>query len=76
MFCRIWLVQDEFGREIILEIDGVEDKKPARIKDIKKQTILERAGYRVERISFREWHHSPAACINRIKSLLVEEIKN
>ena len=66
------LVQDEFGREIILEIDGVEDKKPARIKDIKKQTILERAGYRVERISFREWHHSPAACINRIKSLLVE----
>ncbi len=66
------LVQDEFGRGIILEIDGVEDKKPARIKDIKKQTILERAGYQVERISFREWHHSPAACINRIKSLFVE----
>ncbi len=66
------LVQNEFGREIILEIDGVEDKKPARISDIKKQTILERAGYQVERISFREWHHSPAACINRIKGLFAD----
>lgn len=64
------LVKDEFGNEVIVEIDGVEDNLKSNIKDIKKQTILERAGYKVSRISFREWEHSSQACLDRVKSLL------
>ena len=64
------LIKDEFGNEVIVEIDGVDDNKKANISDIKKQTILERAGYNVTRISFREWEHSSQACIDRIKKLL------
>lgn len=66
------LVKDDLGNELIVEIDGVEDKEKSNISDIKKQTILERAGYIVERISFREWQHSSQACIDRIKNLIVE----
>jgi very-short-patch-repair endonuclease len=64
------LVKDEFGNQVIVEIDGVEDNVKANIHDMKKQTILERAGYRVERISYREWSHSSAACVDRIKRVL------
>lgn len=64
------LVKDEFGNEVIVEVDGVEDNVKSNINDIKKQTILERAGYKVSRISFREWEHSSQACLDRVKSLL------
>lgn len=66
-------VKDEKGNELILEIDGVEDNKVSRLTDIKKQTILERAGYTVERISFREWEHSSQACIDRVKRILLKQ---
>ena len=65
------LAKDELGNEIIIEIDGVEDNTKSNITDIKKQTILERAGYKVARISFREWEHSPQACIDRIKQSFI-----
>jgi very-short-patch-repair endonuclease len=65
------LVGDEFGNKIVVEIDGVEDKTKSNIKDMKKQAILERAGYITERISFREWSHSALACIDRIKQKLL-----
>lgn len=64
------LVKDEFGNEVIVEVDGVEDNVKSNINDIKKQTILERAGYKVSRISYREWEHSSQACLDRVKSLL------
>lgn len=64
------LIKDEFGNEVIVEVDGVEDKAKSNIKDIKKQTILERAGYMVTRISYREWSHSSSACVDRVKKLL------
>ena len=67
------LVKDELGNEIIIEIDGVDDNTKSNINDIKKQTILERAGYKVERISFREWEHSSQACIDRIKKLFITD---
>ena len=51
---------------IILEIDGVEDSIKIPQTNIKKQTILERTGFKVERLSFREWHNSKNACIDRI----------
>ncbi len=69
------LVKDpdaESGSGVIVEIDGVEDNKKSTINDIKKQTILERAGYKVARISFREWEHSSQACIDRVKKLLIQ----
>lgn len=66
------LVKDEVGSEVIVEIDGVEDNLKSNINDMKKQTILERAGYKVTRISFREWEHSSQACVDRIKKLLAE----
>ena len=65
------LVKDELGNEVIVEIDGLEDNVKSNISDIKKQTILERAGYKVLRISFREWEHSSQACIDRVKQLIV-----
>ena len=67
------LIKDELGNEIILEIDGAEDNTKSNITDIKKQTILERAGYKVERISFREWEHSSQACVDRIKKLFITD---
>lgn len=56
------LVDDKF----VVEIDGVEDKNGNRISNMKKQAILERSGFKVKRITFREWHYSPKACLDRI----------
>ena len=56
------LVDDKF----IVECDGVEDSIPTKISNMKKQTILERTGLKVNRISYREWQYSPKACIDRI----------
>ena len=56
------LVDDKF----VVECDGVEDKKPCKVSNMKKQAILERSGLKVSRISKREWGYSPKACIDRI----------
>ena len=66
-------VKDSEGSQLLVEIDGVEDREKTYISATKKQAILERSGYRVERISAREWRYSPDACINRVKNILVEE---
>ena len=34
----------------------VEDNKKSHISKMKKQSILERCGFKVKRITFREWH--------------------
>ena len=56
------LVDDKF----VIEIDGVEDKHGSRISNMKKQAIIERSGYKVKRITYREWQYSPKACIDRV----------
>jgi very-short-patch-repair endonuclease len=56
------LVDDKF----VIECDGVEDKTISRVSNMKKQTIIERSGLKVSRISAREWQYSPKACIDRI----------
>ena len=56
------LVDNKF----VVEIDGVEDKNGNRVSNMKKQAILERSGFKVKRITFREWHYSPKACLDRI----------
>ena len=40
--------------------------------DMKKQAIMERSGYKVKRITFREWQYSQKACLDRV---LIEEQK-
>ena len=59
------VVDDKF----ILEIDGVEDKQKSNISNMKKQSILERSGYKVKRITFREWQYSPKACLDRVLTI-------
>ena len=56
------LVDDKF----VVECDGVEDKTPSKVSNMKKQSIIERTGLKVSRISYREWQYSPKACIDRI----------
>ena len=52
--------------KFVVECDGVEDKTPSKISNMKKQAIIERSGLKVSRISKREWDYSPKACIDRI----------
>ena len=52
--------------KFVVECDGVEDKIPSKISNMKKQAIIERSGLKVSRISKREWMYSPKACIDRI----------
>ena len=59
--------------QIILEIDGVEDSIKSPQTFIKKQTILERSGFKVIRLSFREWQNSKSASIDRILSNIPQE---
>ena len=66
------LVKDPMNNAIVVECDGVEDNKKMYITQIKKQTILERSGVKIERISYREWQHSLEACVERVKSLFLK----
>lgn len=51
---------------IVVEIDGVADSKKSILSNMKKQSILERAGFKVVRITSREWYYSSKACIDRV----------
>lgn len=66
------LVVSDGEKQIAIECDGQEDKisKPAR--PVWKQTILERCGWKIIRITAREWHYSKTACIAKIRRHLVE----
>jgi hypothetical protein len=68
------IVTDPTGRSIIVECDGVEDNTKTNKTQIKKQTLMERTGTIVERISYREWYISPTGCIERIKTIFTEMI--
>ena len=50
----------------IVEVDGVEDSPRDKISNMHKQAILERSGYDVKRVSYREWVTSQKACIDRL----------
>lgn len=52
--------------KIAIEIDGVEDSKKLSATNLKKQAILERSGFKINRITFREWQYSHQACIDRV----------
>ena len=50
----------------IVEVDGVEDEPREKISNMHKQAILERSGYNVKRVSFREWLTSQKVCVDRL----------
>ncbi len=52
--------------KIVIECDGVEDNSKKTSNNMKKQAIIERSGYKVNRISYREWQYSSKACLDRI----------
>lgn len=66
------IVKDPIGGVVLVECDGVEDNNKVYNSQIKKHTILERSGLKIVRVSFREWHHSSQACVDRIKSAFTE----
>lgn len=68
------LVTDPIGRSIIVECDGVSDNARCTKTPIAKQTLMERTGTLVERISFREWYTSQQGCLERIKTIFTEMI--
>lgn len=51
--------------KFVIECDGVEDKTPSKVSNMKKQMIIERSELKVSRISRREWLYSSKACIDR-----------
>lgn len=52
--------------KIAIECDGVQDNKRLSATNMKKQAILERSGFKINRITYREWQYSPKACIDRV----------
>lgn len=52
--------------KIAIECDGVEDNKRLSVTNLKKQAILERSGFKINRITFREWQYSHQACLDRV----------
>ncbi len=60
------------GKVLIVECDGVEDTEKMNKTQIKKQTLMERTGAIVERVSYREWYISKTGCIERIKNIISE----
>ena len=62
-------VKSPTGKAIIVECDGVADNVKMNKTQIQKQTLMERTGILVERISYREWYMSKQGCIERIKSI-------
>ncbi len=66
------IVRDPIGTTILIECDGLEDSKKINCSQVKKHTILERSGMKIVRVSYREWHHSSQACLERIKQAIIE----
>lgn len=50
----------------IIEVDGVEDNKKSSVSNMKKQAILERCGFNVKHVTYREWQYSQNACLDRL----------
>ena len=53
------------NKKFIIEIDGLEDNTKQTMSNMKKQAILERCGFKVKRITYREWKYSPKVCLDR-----------
>lgn len=52
--------------KIAIEVDGVTDQMRPSSTNAKKQSILERSGFKINRITYREWQYSQKACLDRV----------
>ena len=52
--------------KLVIEVDGVEDSIKPTLSNMKKQAIIERCGFDVKRVTFREWQYSSQACLDRL----------
>lgn len=58
------------NNKFVIECDGVKDNIKSNMKNMKKQAVIERCGFKVCRFSYREWLKSSEACVNRITNYL------
>lgn len=52
--------------KLVIEVDGVEDSIKSAVSNMKKQSIIERCGFPVRRVTYREWQYSQNACLDRL----------
>ena len=52
--------------KFVIEVDGVEDNMKQSVSNMKKQAIIERCGFTVRRVTYREWQYSSKACLDRL----------
>ena len=69
--CDLKVIDKNTLKKIIVEVDGVEDNKKSYISNMKKQSIIQRCGFKVVRITYREWILSPKVCIERINKSFI-----
>ena len=69
---RVDLIISDGENQIAVECDGVADEIEKPIRPSYKQEILERCGFKLLRITAREWYYSQSACIAKIKRELIE----
>lgn len=67
---KIDLVIVDGDKRLAVECDGFEDIGQKPQNQVKKQFILERCGWKILRISAREWHYSQKVCLDKIKQNL------
>ena len=60
--------------KIDIEVDGVPDKTKGRYSNMKKQSILERCGFKGIRVVKREWDLSKKAVMDRILAEIKDEV--
>ena len=58
------------NNKFVIECDGITDNVKSSVKNMKKQAIIERCGFKVCRFSYREWVKSSEACVNRMTNYL------
>ncbi|MFA6989114.1 MAG: AAA domain-containing protein [Candidatus Gastranaerophilaceae bacterium] len=69
---RLDMIVSDGEKQLVLECDGQEDKITKPVKQVWKQSVLERCGWKIIRITAREWYYSKNTCIDRIKRNLTE----
>ncbi|GBF22782.1 superfamily I DNA/RNA helicase [Candidatus Gastranaerophilus sp. (ex Termes propinquus)] len=57
-------------KNIAIECNGVKSQARQRVSHLKKQSVLERSGFKVIRVTKREWDLSKNACLDRIIACL------
>lgn len=68
---RVDLIISDGNNQLVVECDGVDDELEKPVRPSYKQEILERCGFKIVRITAREWHYSQNACLAKIKQELI-----